>query len=71
MAYPKEIQEMVNLIPKEHHKNIQKIIKFYHALGVQETQNLIKGVIEIPPEKLMNMEYIMKATLKVDKHISK
>ena len=52
MAYPKEIEAMVKLIPKEHHKNIQNIIKFYHALGVAETQNLIKGIIEIPPEKI-------------------
>lgn len=49
MAYPKEIQDMVKLIPKEHHKNIQKIIMFYHAMGVSDVQNLIKGIIEIPP----------------------
>lgn len=52
MAYPKEIQDMVKIIPKEHHKNIQKIIKFYYALGVTETQKIIKGIIEIPPEKI-------------------
>lgn len=52
MAYPKEIEEMVKLIPKEHHKNIQKIIKFYHRLGVSEMQNLIQGLVAIPPDKI-------------------
>lgn len=52
MAYPKEIQDIVKTIPKEHHKNIQKIISFYHAMGVAEVQNLLKGVIEIPPNEI-------------------
>ena len=52
MGYPKEIQEMVNTIPKEHHKTIQKIIKFYHQLGVSDVQNLLQGIIDIPPNKI-------------------
>jgi DNA-binding ferritin-like protein (Dps family) len=52
MAYPKEIEEMVKLIPKEHHKNIEKIVKFYYELGAGDVQNLIKGVVDIPPGKI-------------------
>lgn len=52
MAYPTEIQLIVKRIPKEYHKDIQKIITFYHSLGVQDTQNLLKGIIEISPEKI-------------------
>lgn len=52
MAYPKEIQEMINLIPKEYHKIIKKIIKYYYQLGVSEMQNLIQGLVEIPPDKI-------------------
>lgn len=52
MAYPKEIQAMVKLIPKEHHKNLQKIIQFYHAMGVRDAQSLLQNIVEIPPDKI-------------------
>ena len=57
MAYPKEIKMMIDKIPKEHHKDINKIIHHYYSLGVTTTQALVKDIANIPIDKIT--EYVV------------
>jgi len=52
MACPKEIKEILKGIPKEHHKGIQKIIKFYYKEGVNDIKCLIGQIEDIPPNEV-------------------
>jgi len=57
MAYPKDIKAIMDKIPKEHHKDINKIIHHYYSLGVTTTQALVKDIARIPVNKII--EYVV------------
>ena len=52
MAYPEKIQKLVDTIPVEHHKAIQKIINYYYCSGVQTVQVLLESIVNIPAEHI-------------------
>jgi hypothetical protein len=50
MAYPEEVKEIMKKIPKEHHKDVRKIMEIYFKIGVEEVQGLV-GIISHLPSK--------------------
>jgi DNA-directed RNA polymerase subunit E'/Rpb7 len=61
MYYPKEVKDILKNIPKEYHKDIEKIIKFYftsikanQVIGAKLVLNFIKDLSDSDPEKIIN-----------------
>lgn len=52
MAYPKEIQAIFKRVPKEHHDDLKKLIKFYYELGIEEVQGLVGTIADIKPSEI-------------------
>lgn len=61
MYYPKEVKDILKNIPKEYHKDIEKIIKFYfkstkenQIIGAKLALNFLKDLADYDPEKIIN-----------------
>ncbi len=49
MKYPpKEVTDIIKLIPKEHHKNIKKILKIAYENGASDVLAIVGSLSEIP-----------------------
>jgi DNA-directed RNA polymerase subunit E'/Rpb7 len=61
MYYPKEVKDILKNIPKEYHKDIEKILKFYfkstkenQVIGAKLALSLLKDLSDFDPEKIVN-----------------
>lgn len=63
MAYPDEIQKIVNSIPKEHHAKIQRIIQFYYAHGVAEVQEVLRHIGSVKPGEFRDYGFYHDSSL--------
>jgi hypothetical protein len=61
MYHPKEVKDILKNIPKEYHKDIDRIVKFYFTsmranqiIGAKLALNMIKDLADFDPNKLID-----------------
>jgi len=52
MTYTKEIKEIIDSIPNEHHTSVNKIAKLCYVLGVKDMQQLVSELSNVPSDKV-------------------
>ncbi len=44
----KEIKKLLNSIPKEHRATVNELLKMYYEMGVEDTKELLRSIVDIP-----------------------